>query len=63
MGLRMLFWLRRDERKILEQIRELKTLKVTPRGGMSIDPLEIIQSDHFLKASRMAKRIVERDSR
>jgi len=54
------FW--RDQRSLSEQARELafiesvnrlKTLKVTPEGGMSIDPEEIrervIASRHALK--------------
>jgi hypothetical protein len=55
-------WFRRDKRSLSEQARErafiasvngLKTLQVTPEGGMSIDPQEVrervIASRHALK--------------
>ena len=55
-------WFRRDKRSLPEQARErafiasvngLKTLQVTPEGGMSIDPQEVrervIASRHALK--------------
>lgn len=55
-------WFWRDKRSLSEQARErafiesvntLKTLQVTPEGGMSIDPQEIrervIASRHALK--------------
>lgn len=57
MGWRMLFWLRPDEQKVLDELRGLKTLKVTRRGGMSVDPAEISSSECFQEASRRVSRL------
>lgn len=55
---RLLFCPSRKDREIADQLRALKTLKVTRGGGMSIDPLEIARNEHFIAASKVAKRIV-----
>jgi len=46
------------ERKLLDALRDLQTLRVSPRGGMSIDSKEILQNRHFIAASKKAKKIV-----
>lgn len=57
MGLRLLFWLSREERKALDELRGLKTLKVTRGGGMSVDPGEIQRCEGFREASRRVARL------
>ncbi len=46
------------EKEILDSLRELRTLRVSNRGGMSIDSQEILKSKHFIEASKKAKKIV-----
>lgn len=46
------------EREILESLRELRTLRISDRGGMSIDSREILMSERFIEASKKAKKIV-----
>ena len=46
------------ERELADSIRRLKTLKVSSKGGISIDSMEIIRNPHFVKASQQAKEIV-----
>lgn len=46
------------ERKLLDALRDLQTLRVSPRGGMSIDSKEILSNEHFIAASKRAKKIV-----
>ena len=60
---RLLCWPSKQDRELMKSLKALKTLKVTRGGGMSIDPLEIIRSKEFIAASRVAKRIVERDTK
>lgn len=55
---RLLFWPSREQRELADSLRTLKTLKVTRGGGISIDPLEIARDEHFIAASKVAKRIV-----
>lgn len=49
------------EKKLLEALRDLRTLRVTPRGGMSIDSQEILSNESFIAASKRAKQIVAND--
>ncbi|QXW42686.1 hypothetical protein [Pseudomonas amygdali] len=46
------------EKKLLDSLRELQTLRVTARGGMSIDSKEILSDAEFIAASKRAKSIV-----
>lgn len=60
---RLLLWPSREQRELADRLRALKTLRVTRGGGMSIDPLEIVRSESFIAASKVARRIVESASR
>ncbi len=37
---RMLFFLTKEESELLKQYKKLKTLQVTSKGGMRIDPFK-----------------------
>jgi len=54
-----LFWKpSKREKALADAIRELRTLRVSDRGGMSIDSQEILSDQHFIDASKQAKKIV-----
>lgn len=54
----LLFKTSKREKEILDSLRELRTLRVSDRGGMSIDSREILESEVFIEASKKAKKIV-----
>lgn len=54
----LLFKASKREKEILDSLRELRTLRVSDRGGMSIDSREILMSERFIEASKKAKKIV-----
>ncbi|RML92462.1 Uncharacterised protein [Ectopseudomonas mendocina] len=54
----LLFKTSKREKEILDSLRELRTLRVSDRGGMSIDSREILTSELFIEASKKAKKIV-----
>jgi hypothetical protein len=54
----LLFKTSKREKEILDSLRELQTLRVSDRGGMSIDSREILMSQCFIEASKKAKKIV-----
>ncbi|RMP50635.1 hypothetical protein ALQ20_200015 [Pseudomonas syringae pv. atrofaciens] len=54
----LLFKTSKQEKEILESLRGLKTLRVSDRGGMSIDQQEILESKGFREASEKAKKTV-----
>lgn len=54
----LLFKTSKREKEILDSLRELRTLRVSARGGMSIDSREILTNEHFIEASKKAKKIV-----
>ncbi|MCP1510443.1 hypothetical protein J2Y83_000570 [Pseudomonas marginalis] len=54
----LLFKASKQEKEILDSLRELKTLRVTDRGGMSIDSREILMNERFIEASKKAKKTV-----
>jgi len=43
----LLFRANKREKEILKSLRKLKTLRVSERGGMSIDSSEVLASDSF----------------
>lgn len=47
-----------EEKRIADSIRAMKTVRVSGRGGVSIDSLEILRNEQFIKASQRAKRLV-----
>jgi hypothetical protein len=51
-------WEIRRERKFIKAANRLKTLRVTPRGGVSIDPEEI--RDQVIAAREEYKHLVRR---
>lgn len=51
-------WEIRRERKFIQAANRLKTLRVTPKGGMSIDPEEI--RDQIVAAREEYKSLVRR---
>lgn len=51
-------WEIRREREFIKAANQLKTLRVTPRGGMSIDPEEI--RDQIIAAREEYKTLVRR---
>ncbi len=54
----LLFKTSKREKEILDSLRELRTLRVSARGGMSIDSREILTNELFIEASKKAKKIV-----
>ncbi|WP_347929198.1 hypothetical protein [Pseudomonas helvetica] len=48
----------KEEKELLEALRDLQTLRVSSRGGMSIDSQEILNNKNFIAASEKAKKIV-----
>lgn len=56
--LRLLSKPSKRERKLLDALRDLRSLRVSSRGGMSIDSKEILSNQHFIAASKKAKTIV-----
>jgi hypothetical protein len=46
------------EQELLDALRGLQTLRVSSRGGMSIDSREILTNEQFIAASKQAKKIV-----
>ncbi|WP_232538360.1 hypothetical protein [Pseudomonas syringae] len=54
----LLFKASKDEKEILDSLRGLKTLRISDRGGMSIDTHEILTSKRFIEASKKARKIV-----
>jgi hypothetical protein len=51
-------WVRDEERNFIEAANSLKTLHVTPEGGMRIDPEEI--RDQIIEAREKYKDLVTR---
>jgi hypothetical protein len=51
-------WIQAEERAFIKAANALKTLQVTPRGGMRIDPEEI--TDQILAARELYKNLVEK---
>lgn len=51
-------WEIRQEREFIQAANRLKTLRVTPRGGVSIDPEEI--RDQIIAACEEYKHLVHR---
>ncbi|QCI10544.1 hypothetical protein E6B08_03540 [Pseudomonas putida] len=51
-------WEKQREREFIEAVNSLKTLKVTPRGRMSIDPEEI--REQVLEARERLKHFVRK---
>lgn len=51
-------WVQAEERAIIKAANGLKTLQVTPRGGMRIDPEEI--RDQILQARELYKDLVQK---
>lgn len=51
-------WEIRREREFIQAANRLKTLRVTPRGGMSIDPEEI--RDQIISAREEYKHLVSK---
>nr|GFC44402.1 hypothetical protein [Tanacetum cinerariifolium] len=53
-------WVKEEERKFIEAANSLKTLQVTPEGGMRIDPEEI--RDQIIAGRELYKQFVKRFS-
>lgn len=51
-------WIQTEERAFIKAANGLKTLQVTPRGGMRIDPEEI--RDRILEARESYKDLVQK---
>lgn len=51
-------WIQAEERAFIKAANALKTLQVTPRGGMRIDPEEI--RDQILVARELYKDLVKK---
>lgn len=51
-------WIQAEERAFIKAANGLKTLQVTPRGGMRIDPEEI--RDRILEARESYKDLVQK---
>lgn len=51
-------WVQAEERAFIKAANGLKTLQVTPRGGMRIDPEEI--RDQILEARELYKDLVQK---
>lgn len=50
-------WVQAEEREFIKAANGLKTLQVTPRGGMRIDPEEL--RDQILAAREQYKTLVK----
>jgi len=46
------------EKELADSIRAMKTVRVSKRGGISLDSSEILQDERFIEASKKAKMIV-----
>ncbi|CAG8863393.1 hypothetical protein PS627_00331 [Pseudomonas fluorescens] len=54
-----LLWKRsKREKDLADALRGMRTLRVGQRGGISIDSQEILSDQHFIEASKKAKKIV-----
>ncbi|RJX82814.1 hypothetical protein D3M70_03855 [Pseudomonas sp. LS-2] len=51
-------WVQEEERKFIAAANSLKTLHVTPEGGMRIDPEEI--RDQIIAGRELYKQFVKR---
>jgi hypothetical protein len=51
-------WVQDEERKFIEAANSLKTLQVTPEGGMRIDPEEL--RDQIIAGRELYKQFVKR---
>lgn len=51
-------WVQAEEREFIKAANRLKTLQVTPRGGMRIDPEEL--RDQILDARERYRYLVKR---
>jgi hypothetical protein len=51
-------WVQAEEREFIKAANRLKTLQVTPRGGMRIDPQEL--RDQILEARELYKQLVQK---
>ncbi|MNU45613.1 hypothetical protein D3C71_344580 [compost metagenome] len=51
-------WVQAEEREFIKAANSLKSLQVTPRGGMRIDPEEI--RDQILAARELYKDLVKK---
>ncbi|WP_426181108.1 hypothetical protein [Pseudomonas sp. TWRC1-2] len=51
-------WIQAEEREFIKAANSLKTLQVTQRGGMRIDPEEL--RDQILAARELYKDLVEK---
>ncbi|MBN2991922.1 hypothetical protein JWR97_11690 [Pseudomonas cedrina subsp. fulgida] len=46
------------EKELADSLRAMKTIRVSMRGGISLDSSEILQDKNFIEASKKAKKIV-----
>ena len=51
-------WVQAEERAFIKAANSLKTLQVTPRGGMRIDPEEI--REQIIEARELYKDLVQK---
>lgn len=51
-------WIQAEERDFIKAANSLKTLQVTPRGGMRIDPEEL--RDQILAARELYKDLIKK---
>ena len=51
-------WIQAEERAFIKAANSLKTLQVTPRGGVRIDPEEL--RDQILEARELYKQLVQK---
>lgn len=55
----MLFTKRtKREMELADSIRAMETVRVSKRGGISLDSSEILRDQNFINASERAKKIV-----
>lgn len=51
-------WIQAEEREFIKAANSLKTLQVTPRGGMRIDPEEL--RDQIIEARELYKDLIQK---
>lgn len=54
-SIKLLLWLSDEEKKTLEQLKRLRTLKVSGRGGMRIDVEEVWEDNLKNRLERVEK--------
>lgn len=55
----MLFKVSKEQKEMLDNLRKMKTLKVNDKGGISVDPNEIVNREEFKESVRKSRKYIK----